>query len=86
MVSFYLLLLALFPLHSLTLSGAGRASQSWDRAASKKQPHIPGGLGNEWSSTSKAGRLLMLNRVEREVEVVACKMGHVRTEPLSRVP
>lgn len=85
-VSFYLLLPAPFPPHSLTLLGA---SLSRDRRASKKQPISLGEgvvLGNEWSTTSKAGRSLMLNRVEKELEVVACKMGHVRSEPPSRVP
>jgi len=43
-------------------------------------------LGNERSGTSKAGWLLMLNRVEKEKEVVAFKMGHARREPPSRVP
>lgn len=41
-VSFYLLLLAPFPPHSLTLSGA---SLSQDRTASKKQPISLGGGG-----------------------------------------
>lgn len=32
--------------------------------------------GNEWSTTSKAGRSLMLNRVEKQPDVVvACRTG-----------
>lgn len=77
-VSFYLLLPALFPHGSLTLSGA---SLSRDNVASKKQPLSLGELGgcvaggNEWNTTSKAGRSLMLNRVEKEPDVVACRTG-----------
>lgn len=45
-----------------------------------QQPHIPGGLGNEWSGASKAGRLLMVTSGEGEAEVAACKLGHVGAE------
>lgn len=74
---FYLTLVPISLTFPYLVARVGQREPALGQQPRKSSPTSLGGLGNEQSGASKAGRLLMLNSVEREAEVAACKMGHV---------
>lgn len=85
-MSFYLILVTVSFTFPHLLRRVGQREPALGQQPVKSSPTSLGGWGNEWSGTSKAGRLLMLSSVEGEAEVLACKMGHVELKHTGGCP